>query len=392
MLLNALIDQIAYMNAQDIKSFFKKKYNSQPLMIFSPGRLNLIGEHTDYNEGFVFPAAIDKGIYAAFQKSGTPTSTIHALDLDETMEFSLEQVKPINGGGWENYILGVVSEIQKKTKSLVPFNLVFGGDVPLGAGLSSSAALENAIVYGLNELMDLGFTKNEMILISQKAEHNFVGVKCGIMDQFASMFGEKNKALLLDCRKITAEPFTIDLHDHQILLVNTNVKHSLSDSAYNKRREVCEKVASLLKVKALRDVSISDLNTIKDKISEEAYQMALYVIEENKRVLKAGQAIKKNDIGELGLLLYQSHEGLQYQYKVSCDELDFLVKEARSNSKVKGARMMGGGFGGCTINIVQKEEVASFTEQVTKAYRKKFNFECSVYKVELYDGTGKYGS
>mgnify|MGYP001825267707 FL=1 len=380
------------MNAQDIISFCKKNYGSHPLVIFSPGRLNLIGEHTDYNEGFVFPAAIDKGIYAAFEKSGSQACTIHALDLNETMEFSLEQINPLDGGGWKNYILGVVSEIQNRTKRLVPFNLVFGGNVPLGAGLSSSAALENAVAYGLNELLDLGFTKNEMILISQKAEHNFVGVKCGIMDQFASMFGEKDKALLLDCRTITAEPFTIDLHDHQILLVNTNVKHSLSDSAYNKRREVCEKVASLLNVKALRDLKTSDLNTIKDKISKEAYQMALYVIEENERVLRAGQAIKNNDIRELGQLLYQSHKGLQYQYKVSCEELDFLVETAKSNINVRGARMMGGGFGGCTINIVQKDAVASFKDQVSKSYREKFNFECSVYKVELSDGTGKYMS
>lgn len=378
------------MNANEIESFFKHHYDSQPLMVFSPGRLNLIGEHTDYNEGFVFPAAIDKGIYAAIDKSKTPTCMVHALDLDEFMEFSLEKVTPLTRGGWKNYILGVVSEIQKRNKSLVPFNLVFGGDIPLGAGLSSSAALENAVAYGLNELMDLGFTKNEMILISQKAEHHFVGVKCGIMDQFASMFGEKNKALLLDCRNITAEPFTIDLQDHQILLVNTNVKHSLSDSAYNKRREICEKVASLLNVKALRDLKTSDLHTIKDKVSSEAYQMALYVIEENERVLKAGEAIKKNDIGELGRLLYQSHKGLQHQYKVSCEELDFLVEAAKSSSKVKGARMMGGGFGGCTINILEKDEVSSFEDQITKAYHEKFNFECSIYEVKLSDGTGKY--
>lgn len=380
------------MKAQDIESFFQKAYGIKPLMVFSPGRLNLIGEHTDYNEGFVFPAAIDKGIYAAFEKSRTQTCTVHALDLEERFEFRLEEVRPLTGGGWKNYVLGVVAEIQKISHGLEPFNLVFGGDIPLGAGLSSSAALENAVAWGLNELLDLGLTKNEMILISQKAEHHFVGVKCGIMDQFASMFGEKGKALLLDCRNLIAEPFAIDLHDHQILLVNTNVKHSLSESSYNKRREVCEKVASLLNVKALRDLNTSDLNTVKDKISKESFQMALYVIEENERVLKAAQAIKKNDIQALGRLLYESHKGLQCQYKVSCEELDFLVAEARSNAKVKGARMMGGGFGGCTINIVQKDEVTSFTEQVTKSYRRKFNFECSVYKVELADGTKKFNS
>jgi galactokinase len=307
--------------------------------------------------------------------------------MDECHEFSLNKLEPLQNGGWRNYILGVIFEIQKLGKKVDPFHLVFGGDIPDGAGLSSSAALENAVVYGLNELNQLGLSKNGMILISQKAEHNFVGVNCGIMDQYASMFGQKDKALLLDCRSLTSVPFTLDLKDYQILLINTNVKHSLSDSAYNKRREVCEKVASLLKVKALRDVDKNDLMSIKEHISDEAYQMALYVTEENNRAIQAGKAMEEDDITRLGRLLYQSHAGLQRQYKVSCDELDFLVDMAKKNDKIAGARMMGGGFGGCTINFIKKDEVASFSKEIAAAYQKKFNRSCSFYEVALSEGT-----
>ena len=356
-------------------------------MIFSPGRLNIIGEHTDYNDGFVFPAAIDKGIYAGFSKSKGALCTVYAIDMDEYHEFSLQKLEPLQNGGWRNYILGVIFEIQKLGKKVDPFHLVFAGDIPDGAGLSSSAALENAVVYGLNELYQLGLSKNVMIQISQKAEHNFVGVNCGIMDQYASMFGQKDKALLLDCRSLSSVPFRLDLEDYQILLINTNVKHSLSESAYNERREVCETVASLLKVKALRDVDKNDLMSIKDQISDEAYQMALYVIEENNRVLEAGKAMEKNDMANLGTLLYQSHEGLQHQYKVSCDELDFLVDMAKKNHKIAGARMMGGGFGGCTINLIRKDEVSRFSKEIATAYQKRFNRSCSFYEVALSEGT-----
>ena len=375
------------MIADLVKSTFKQTFEQKPLMIFSPGRLNIIGEHTDYNDGYVFPAAIDKGIYAAFGNSNTNLCIVNAMDMGETYEFSLDHITPLAQGSWKNYVLGVVFEIQKLGKMIKPFHLTFSGDIPGGAGLSSSAALENAIVYGLNELYQLALLKNEMILISQKAEHNFVGVKCGIMDQYASMFGQKNKALLLDCRSIIAEPFAIDLQDYEFLLINTNVKHSLDDSAYNNRREVCEKVAALLKVVALRDLAINDLISIKDAISKDDFQMALYVIEENERTQKAGVAMRENNIIELGNLLYQSHLGLQHQYKVSCDELDFLVDLTKKNNKIAGARMMGGGFGGCTINLIKKDAVASFSKHVTAAYQEKFGYNCSIYHVNLSQGT-----
>lgn len=366
---------------------FTQQFSSHPILIKSPGRINLIGEHTDYNDGFVFPAAIDKAIIAAIQKSETAYCTAIAIDENESFEFSLNAIQAIPNGGWKNYVLGVVAEIQKKGIEIQAFNLIIGGNIPLGAGLSSSAALENSIVFGLNELYDLGLSRNEMILISQMSEHNYAMVKCGIMDMYASMFGKQNSALLLDCRTIEAKDYKIDLGEYQIVLINTNVKHSLNDTAYNNRREVCEKTAKMLDVKALRDATEQDLEKVKAQISDEDFQKALYVIQENKRVLSAAQCIEKNDIQALGRLLYQSHAGLQNQYKVSCPELDFLVDMAKLDSAVAGARMMGGGFGGCTLNIVKKNAINAFTTKLSSAYKSAFNKECSVYFVELSAGT-----
>ncbi|TXE08156.1 galactokinase [Gelidibacter salicanalis] len=372
---------------KDVKKRFKEQFKTKPLLVYSPGRINLIGEHTDYNEGFVFPAAINKGIVLAIQKSDASTSQIVALNKEELYEFGLDGIKPLNDGGWQNYILGVVAELQKLGKSPGNFNSVFAGNIPGGAGMSSSAALENSFVYGLNTLFNLGLTKEEMILVSQKAEHNFVGVQCGIMDQYASMFGVTDSALLLDCRTVEAKPYTIDFKDYELMLINTNVKHDLSESAYNDRRAVCENISRLLNVAALRDATKEDLDGLKTEISEADYQKALYVIEENNRVLHFAEVIEANDVEILGHLLYQSHEGLSTQYKVSCAELDFLVDRARVSPNVAGARMMGGGFGGCTINLVLKSEFKTFKRKVSKQFKKQFGNECSVYKVKLSQGT-----
>ena len=370
-----------------IKTAFVEKFNNTPLLVFSPGRINIIGEHTDYNDGFVFPAAVNKGIIAALSKSNTNTSTACAADFDDTIEFSVNNIKPMAKESWGNYVLGVIAEIQKAGKTVENFNMVFGGDIPSGSGMSSSAALENSVVFGLNELFDLGLTKTEMIFISQKAEHNYVGVNCGIMDQYASMFGIKNHALLLDCRSVEAKPFEINFENHELILINTNVKHSLSDSAYNDRRLVCEHISKLLNITALRDASEADLETIKTQVSETDYQKALFVIQENNRAEKASAAMQNGDLNTLGQLIYGSHNGLQHQYKVSCDELDFLVEKAKENQDILGARMMGGGFGGCTINLIAKHAVADFKTSVSEAYKNKFNTDCSVYAVELSDGT-----
>lgn len=370
-----------------IRKTFKKKFQTEPIMIFSPGRINIIGEHTDYNDGFVFPAAIDKGIVAAIGKSNSNVSKAFAVDKEEILEFSLENIKPLFQSSWQNYILGVVAEIQNRSKTIGNFNIVFGGDIPGGAGMSSSAALENSVAFGLNTLFDLGLSKHDMTLISQKAEHNYVGVKCGIMDQYASMFGIEHHALLLDCRTVKSKPFEIDFKGYELVLINTNVKHSLSDSAYNDRRSVCESIAEMLNVKALRDASAYDLETIKDQVTPENYQKALYVIQENERVVKSTKAIQNGDLQTLGELIYASHNGLQKQYKVSCEELDFLVEQAKANPNILGARMMGGGFGGCTINLISKTETAPFTAFISEAYKEKFNKVCSIYSVKLSDGT-----
>lgn len=372
---------------EEVACSFKDRFEAEPLLVFSPGRINLIGEHTDYNEGFVFPAAIDKGIALAIQKSDEKTSKIFAFNKDETYEFDLDTITPLKNGGWRNYIIGVVAELQAIDKKPGNFNSVFAGNIPGGAGMSSSAALENSFVFGLNTLFDLGLSKQEMILVSQKAEHNYAGVKCGIMDQYASMFGIEKSALLLDCRTVTSKPYEIDFKDYELMLINTNVKHDLSESAYNDRREVCENVSRLLNIAALRDATKEHLDSIKNKLSDEDYQKALYIIQENLRVQSFAEAIEKDDLATLGDLLFQSHDGLSNQYKVSCDELDFLVEQAHQNPHVIGARMMGGGFGGCTINLVLKSESEAFKTNVSQCFKEKFQRECTIYGVELAQGT-----
>ena len=371
----------------NVSSIFKSEFKTEPKLIFSPGRINLIGEHTDYNEGFVFPAAIDKGIYLAIEKSNTKSSKVIAIDSNESYEFTLEDLQPITNGGWKNYVLGVIAEIQNLGRSIEPVNIVFSGDIPIGAGLSSSAALENAVVFGLNTIFNLGLTKEEMIHISQKAEHHFVGVNCGIMDQYASMFGEKDTALLLDCKTLETTTHKIDFGDYSLLLINTNVSHNLADSEYNKRRASCERTVRALGKDSLRSASKKDLLYKKSLVTNDDFNKALYVLEENERVKSAAFAISNNDLKQLGQLLYQSHEGLSKHYKVSCSELDFLVSTTTDNPDILGARMMGGGFGGCTLNLIARSVVDNFKQKISTAYRKKFNLECEFYSVQLSKGT-----
>lgn len=374
---------------EKVKSTFVKRFDTQPILSFSPGRINLIGEHTDYNDGFVFPTAIDKGIVSGIQKNNKNYCSVYAIDTDEVLEFSLENMHPIKNGGWKNYVLGIVVEIQKKNKEIHNFDLVFAGNIPLGAGLSSSAALENSIVFGLNELFDLEFTKKEMVFISQKAEHNYVGVQCGIMDQYSSMFGKKGQALLLDCRDLKVAYFPINFKDCDILLINTNVRHSLAESAYNERRLVCENVAKHMGISTLRDATYEGLLAIKEEISEGDYQKALYILQENERVLKASHALSEDNCIVFGKLLFESHNGLQNQYKVSCPELDFLIDQAKQNPNVLGARMMGGGFGGCTINMIKKGTADTFIQIVAPLYHERFNKTLNRYDVQIAQGTHK---
>src|SRR5690606_33449805 len=292
-----------------VKIAFQERFENVPVMVGSPGRINLIGEHTDYNEGFVFPAAIDKGIVAAIAKSEADHCTAVALDTEEVHAFSLDNIQPIPKGNWRNYVIGVVAELQKMGIEMQSFNVVFAGDIPKGAGLSSSAALENSIVFGLNDLFQMNLSKHDMILISQKAEHNYVGVRCGIMDQYASMFGQENHALMLDCRTLEATPYHIDFKDYGMMLINTNVSHTLVEAEYNDRRHVCEKIAALLHVDFLRDATEKTLKQIETKITPVEYQKALYVIQENERVLKAAKAIEQHRLDVFGKLLFQAHHG-----------------------------------------------------------------------------------
>jgi galactokinase len=370
-----------------VRNHFLEQFQTSPIIVFSPGRINLIGEHTDYNKGYVFPAAIDMGIVMAIHKSKEPNCTATALDISETFSFFPGELAPISKGGWQNYIMGVVSELQKKDKKIPPFDLVFGGNIPQGAGLSSSAALENALVFSLNELFQLGFSKMEMSLISQAAENNFVGVQCGIMDQFASMFGEKDSVLFLDCKTIEAEVIPIAFDEFSVLLLDTKVKHSLADSAYNERRKVCFKVAQQLGVSSLRDLNLQTLLENRDQFTEDSFQKALFVLEENARVLNAVTALRNNDLRAFGILLFESHKGLQHQYKVSCEELDFLVDIARESEEVLGARMMGGGFGGCTLNLIKKDKAEAFTKKANEKYSTRFKRSIASYQVTTGQGT-----
>jgi len=377
---------------EHIQSAFEKHFNQAPLLVASPGRINLIGEHTDYNNGFVFPASIDKYIIAAFSKSDNKLSYIYSIDFDEGVTIDLNNFEKQETGSWKNYVFGVIDELQKRGIKLGNFNLVFGGNIPLGAGLSSSAALENSIVFGLNELFDLGISKEEMALISMYAEHHFAGVECGIMDQFSIMSGKAGNALFLDCRDLSYEQVSIQLEDYQLILINTNVKHQLAGSAYNKRKSECSDGLRILQSKypqlqSLRDANSKQLNALKEEMPPIIFKRCLYVIEENERVKAAKMAIQNNQWKNFGQLLFASHHGLQHLYEVSCPELDFLVEQARNHGAVIGSRMMGGGFGGCTLNLIQNDSVEDFISKVTKDYYRKFNQSVSFYPVHIADGT-----
>lgn len=366
---------------------FIRNYHSTPILIFSPGRINVIGEHTDYNGGFVFPGAIDRGVFLAISQSASKLCSVYAYDKDEMYEFDLDTIQPLKNGGWRNYILGVISELQSRGCILSPFSIAFAGDIPIGAGLSSSAALSNSIVFALNTLFLLGLNKEEMVRISQIAEQTYTGVLCGIMDQYASMFGIKDHLLFLDCQNVVATPVLVDLEDYEFVLLNTNVKHTLSDTAYNDRRLICEKVSNILGVSFLRDVSPITLLSVRDRISEDEYSKVLYVLNEIERTKNALKVLKQGDLVSLGRLLYASHSGLQHLYKVSCDELDFLVEVAQQEPQVLGARMMGGGFGGCTLNLIKKSKTEAFVTKAEHQFLQRFGTSISVYKVVLSEGT-----
>ena len=374
---------------QKIAEKFQTLFLSEGEFFASAGRINLIGEHTDYNGGFVFPGAIDKGMIAEISLNGTKKVCAYALDLDEYSEFGLNE-EDAPAQGWAKYIFGVCREIIKRGGNIAGFNTVFSGDVPLGAGMSSSAALESTYAYALNELFGLGIDKFELARIGQSTEHNYVGVKCGIMDQFASVFGKKGNLMRLDCRSMEFEyfPFDPEQYGYKLVLLNSCVKHELVGSPYNDRRASCERVAKILGQEFLRGATMEQLDAVKDQISEEDYMRARYVIGEEKRVLDVCEALGKGDYETVGARMYETHWGMSKDYEVSCEELDYLAEVAKECG-VTGSRIMGGGFGGCTINLVKTELYDAFIEKAKASFAEKYGHEPVVIPVVISDGARK---
>ena len=415
-------------NVEEFKKAFEDLYHTKPMVVKSPGRINIIGEHTDYNEGFVMPAAIDKAVYVAVSKRDDDEIHLFAKDYEEAHTVKLNELQ-VSEKGWPNYILGVADQLLKRGYTLSGFNLYIDGDVPLGAGLSSSAAVECATAYALDQLFGLAIAKLDLAFIAQKAEHVFAGVSCGIMDQFASVFGKKDHAILLDCRSMEYQYVPLQLDGYQLLLLNTNVKHSLADSAYNERRAQCEQGVAWVKqqypqVNSLRDVTLEMLNECVEQKDADVYEKCRFVVTENLRLIQAAAYLKDGNLEALGQLMFETHQGLSESYKVSCKELDFLVNEVKDSGIVLGARMMGGGFGGCTLNIVkigkdsaktgseisstegntpdaagdqfqtegnilQNEGIDELIRKVTASYFKEFGLQLDAYVVQTAAGTSQ---
>lgn len=375
-----------------VRNSFQKYFSTSGDLYFSPGRINLIGEHTDYNGGFVLPGAIDKGILAEIKPNGKDIVRAYSVDLNEYAEFGLEESdKPAQS--WACYIFGVVREIIKRGGKVGGFDTAFAGDVPLGAGLSSSAALESTFAFALNDLYGLGIDKFELAKIGQATEHNYCGVKCGIMDQFASIFGKAGHLIRLDCRSLEYEYVPFDPKGYKLVLIDSVVKHELASSAYNRRRESCEAVVAAIQkhhpeVSLLRDADMAMLAEVKNEVSAEDYMRAEYVIEEIQRLLDACDALEKDDYKTVGEKMYGTHHGMSKLYEVSCEELDYLNDVARECG-VTGSRVMGGGFGGCTINLVPEEKYDHFIETAVKGFTAKFGKEPKVYPVAISDGARK---
>ena len=370
----------------DFKSF------EAEIKVASPGRINLIGEHTDYNNGFVMPAAIDKKIYFRFRKNNTKNLVrIYSETFDAYVEFNLQKlIKSTNS--WENYLLGVIDEIQKLGKQLQGFDCILKSELPIGAGISSSAALECGFAEGLNSLFNLDLAQMEIVKLSQRAENNFVGSNCGIMDQFASVMSKKDHFIKLDCESLEASFIPAKIEHCKLLLLNTNVSHNLADSEYNSRRQECETAVAVIQqkysaVKSLRQVSFNMLEEFKEEIGAISFKRCLYVLEENERVQETEKALRDGNLQTIGKLMYASHRGLQHQYEVSCPELDFLVDFSEEKPFIYGSRMMGGGFGGCTINLIEADKIDAYFEEVKKVYQEKFNITPTAITVVPDEGT-----
>lgn len=377
---------------QDVRNRFKKHFDGAEGTVYaSPGRINLIGEHTDYNGGFVFPGAVDKGMIAEIKPNGTDKVRAYSIDLKDYVEFGLNE-EDAPSASWARYIFGVCREMTKRGVDVKGFDTAFAGDVPLGAGMSSSAALESTYAYAINELFgENKIDKFDLARVGQSTEHNYCGVKCGIMDQFASVFGKEGSLMRLDCRSLEYKYYPFNPEGYKVVLLDSVVKHELASSAYNKRRESCEAVVKAMQethpnVEFLRDADMAMLEAVKEKVSEEDYMRAEYVIEEIQRVLDVCDALEKGDYETVGEKMYETHHGMSKLYEVSCEELDYLNDIAR-DCGVTGSRVMGGGFGGCTINLVKEELYATFIEKAKKDFTEKFGKEPKVYDVVIGNGS-----
>ena len=379
-----------------VRSRFVKHFDGQTGNVYaSPGRINLIGEHTDYNGGFVFPGAIDKGIMCEIRPNGTNKVMAYSIDLKDRVEFDIDDEKGTKAS-WARYLYGIVQEMKKRGVDVKGFNTAFAGDVPLGAGLSSSAALESCYAYALNDLFgENKVSKWDMVLAGQATEHNYCGVNCGIMDQFASVFGMEGKLMRLDCRSREFEYFPFDPKGYRLVLVDSVVKHELASSAYNDRRKSCENVVAALQkkypektIETLRDADWDMLNAVKDEVSEEDMKRATFVLGEKDRVLAVCDALNAGDYETVGKKMYETHHGLSKEYEVSCEELDYLNDIAREDG-VTGSRIMGGGFGGCTINLVKEDLYDHFIADVKKKYAERYGKEPKIYDVVIKDGSRK---
>ncbi len=382
------------MDIEFVRSRFIKHHDGTTGSVYaSPGRINLIGEHTDYNGGFVFPGAVDKGMIIEIKPNGTDIVKAYSIDLKDYVEFGLNE-EDAPRASWARYIFGVCREMIKRGVEVKGFNTAFAGDVPLGAGMSSSAALESAYAYAINDLFgDNKIDKFELAKVGQATEHNYIGVKCGIMDQFASVFGKEGSLMRLDCRSLEYQYFPFKPEGYRLVLVDSVVKHELASSAYNKRRQSCENaVAAIAKkhegVEFLRDCTLEMLAEVKEEISAEDYMRAEYVIEEIQRVLDVCDALEKGDYETVGQKMYETHHGMSKKYEVSCEELDFL-NDVAFDCGVTGSRVMGGGFGGCTINLVKNELYETFITTAKERFKEKFGRSPKVYDVVISDGSRK---
>ncbi len=371
------------------KTIFKEMFATEPIMVIAPGRVNLIGEHTDYNEGFVMPAAVDKHIAFAIAPNQADRFNFYSIDFDESISFQLGELTP--GDSWFHYLMGVIQALKVQGLPVRGVDAVIGGNIPTGGGMSSSAALCCGFAFGLNEIFGFQLSRLQLAKVAQYSEHHFAGVMCGLMDQYASLFGQKNAALLLDCRTLTHELLPMEIHGVEFLLIDTKVKHSLASSAYNQRRSACEEGVSQLQkikpeIKSLRDATLHDLELIRPHVNPDVLIKCGFVVKEISRTLQAAELIRAQDLKGFGKLMFETHEGLSKEYEVSCPESDLLVEMARTFPGVYGARQMGGGFGGCTINLLQKESIESFSSMIREKYVATFKKEPDFYLVTLKEG------